>query len=70
MLKNNLSKLMGEKRMKLSELQKLTGLSINTIRRIYYDTTNTISYNTIEKLCEALECTTQDLLEYIPNRKL
>lgn len=67
MLKNNLSKLMGEKRIKLSELQKLTGLSINTIRRLYYDTTNTISFNTVEKLCNALECNTQDLLEYIPD---
>ena len=58
---------MGEKRIKLSELQKLTGLSINTIRRLYYDTTNTISFNTIEKICDALECTTQDLLEYSSN---
>jgi len=69
MLKNNLSKLMGEKRIKLSELQKLTGLSINTIRRLYYDTTNTISFNTVEKLCDALECTTQELLEYIPEKR-
>jgi len=68
MLKNNLSKIMGEKRIKLSELQKLTGLSINTIRRLYYDTTNTISFNTVEKLCDALECTTQDLLEYTPDK--
>ena len=67
MLKNNLSRLMGEKRIKLSEMQKLTGLSINTIRRLYYDSTNTVSFNTIEKLCKALECTTQELLEYIPD---
>ena len=58
---------MGEKRIKLSEMQKLTGLSINTIRRLYYDSTNTVSFNTIEKLCKALECTTQELLEYIPD---
>jgi hypothetical protein len=37
MIKNNLSKLMGEKRIKMSELQELTGLGVNTIRKIYYN---------------------------------
>ena len=67
MIKNNLSKLMGEKRIRISEMQRLTGLSESTIRRVYYNTTNTINYTTINKLCEALECNTQDLLEYIPD---
>ena len=69
MIKNNLSKLMGEKRIRISEIQRLTGLSESTIRRVYYDTTKNISYETINKLCEALECNTQDLLEYIPDKK-
>jgi len=67
MIKNNLSKLMGEKRIRISEMQRLTGLSESTIRRVYYDTTKNISYETINKLCWALECNTQDLLEYIPD---
>ncbi|MFA6989860.1 MAG: helix-turn-helix transcriptional regulator [Candidatus Gastranaerophilaceae bacterium] len=67
MIKNNLSKLMGEKRIKMSELQRLAGLSESTIRRIYYDTSNNISYTTIDKLCKALDCNTQELLEYIPD---
>ena len=67
MIKNNLSKLMGEKRIKMSELQRLTGLSESTIRRVYYDETKNISYITIDKLCKALDCNTQDLLEYIPD---
>jgi putative transcriptional regulator len=67
MIKNNLSKLMGEKRIRISEMQRLTGLSESTIRRVYFDTTGTISYKTINKLCYALECNTQELLEYIPD---
>jgi len=67
MLKNNLSKLMGEKRIKIYELEKLSSVSRSTLTRLYYNQTNTISFNTIEKLCKALECTTQELLEYIPD---
>jgi len=65
MLKNNLSKLMGEKRIKIYELEQLSGVSRSTLTRLYYNQTNTISFNTIEKLCYSLECTTQDLLEFI-----
>lgn len=67
MLKNNLSKLMGEKKLKISELHKLTGLSRNTLTKLYYERTDYISFKTIEKLCCILECNTQELLEYIPN---
>ncbi len=67
MLKNNLSKLMGEKRIKISEIARISGLCENTVRRVYYDKTSTISYKTIERLCWALNCTTQELLEYIPD---
>ncbi len=58
---------MGKKRIRISEMQRLTGLSESTIRRVYYDTTNNISYNTMDKICKALDCNTQELLEYIPD---
>lgn len=67
MLKNNLSKILGEKRIKMSELQEITGLGKRTIFRLYHNQTNTISFNTIEKLCKALDCNAHDLFEYIPD---
>ena len=63
MIKNNLSKLMGAKRIKIYELQKLSGLSRSTITRLYYEQTNTVSLRTLEALCNALECTLNDLFE-------
>lgn len=59
--------LMGIKRMKISELSHLTGLNHNTISNIYYDRTKGIDYDTLNKICWALECNTQQLLEYIPD---
>ena len=65
MIKNNLSKIMGEKRIKIYELEKLSGVSRSTITRLYYDKTNTISFNTMENLCKSLDCTLSDLFEII-----
>jgi len=67
MIKNNLSILMGIKKMKIAELKQLTGLSYNTIASIYYDKTKGIDYETLDKICWALDCNTQQLLEYVPN---
>ncbi|MFA7658414.1 MAG: helix-turn-helix transcriptional regulator [Candidatus Gastranaerophilaceae bacterium] len=66
MLKNNLSKIMGEQRIKIYELEKLSGISRSTITRLYYGKTHTISFNTLEGLCKALNCKTSDILEYLP----
>lgn len=67
MLRNNLSALMGRKRMKIKEVVELSGISRSTITRLYYGETNTISFNTMEKLCYALDCNAHDLFEYIPD---
>lgn len=67
MLKNNLSKILGEKRMKMAELQKLTGLGKTTVIRLYHNKTTSIDFNTLNKLCEVLDCTAHDLFEYIPD---
>ena len=69
MIKNNLSKLLGERRMKMTELCNITGISKNTIFRLYHDLTSNFCLKTIDKICSALNCNVQDLFEYIPNEK-
>ena len=64
-IKNNLSKLMGEKRINMAELHRMTGLSPNVIFKIYHDKAKQIGFKTIAKLCEALECDVGDLFSYI-----
>ena len=63
MIRNKLSAIMGAKRIKIYELQKLSGLSRSTITRLYYEQTNTVSLNTLERFCKALNCTLDDLFE-------
>lgn len=65
MIKNNLSKIMGEKRMNMVKLSVLTGLSRNAIFNLYHDKTSQITFDTINKICRVLKCNTQELFEYI-----
>ncbi len=64
MLKNNLAVLMAGKKIRIAELHRLTGISANTLSRLYNEKTNMISFHTIEKICEALDCSVGELLEY------
>lgn len=67
MIKNNLSMLMGVKRIKISELSQLTGLNYNTIANLYHEKTKGVDFETLNKICWALECDSQKLFEYIPD---
>ncbi len=67
MINNKLSEILGRKRIKMSELQRLTGLSQSAVINLYYNKTKSVSFDTMNKLCNALECNTQELFEFIPD---
>ncbi len=67
MIKNNVSIIMGMKRLSIAETAKIAGLRYNTVYNLYYDSTKGIDFETLDRLCYALECSTGDLLKYIPN---
>lgn len=69
MIKNRLSTVTGNKRMKPQEIVTLTGISRKTIYNIYNDKTKGIEFDTLDKLCFALDCTPNDLFRYIPDDK-
>ncbi len=64
MIRNRLSTNMGIKRVRIAELRALTGLSYNTISNLYYDKTKGVDFETLDKICWALECNTQELFQY------
>lgn len=65
MIKNKLSEILGKKRIRMSELERMTGLSQTAIINLYYNKTKSVSFDTINKICNALECNTQELFEHI-----
>lgn len=67
MINNKLSEILGRKRIRMSELQKMTGLSQTAIINLYYNKTKSVNFETMNKICNALECTTQELFEHLPD---
>ncbi|MEK4629972.1 helix-turn-helix transcriptional regulator [Solibacillus sp. FSL R7-0682] len=65
MIKVHLSKLLGERKMKISDLSNVTGLHRNGLSKLYKEETDGIKFETLEKVCKALDCKIEDLLEII-----
>jgi len=65
MIKIHLSKIMGEKRLKISDVVKATSLNRGTITRLYHEKAQRVDLDALDKLCRYLQCPASDLLEWI-----
>lgn len=63
MIKCHLSKLMGEKRLKIADVTRETGINRGTITRLYHETAIRIDYEVLSILCVYLECEVGDIIE-------
>ena len=64
MIESRLSRLLGERRMKLSELARLSGVSYQTLWKLYHDKTERADFETLNAICRALGVGVGDILEY------
>mgnify|MGYP003622042785 FL=1 len=65
MIKCHLSKIMGEKRLKIADVARETGLDRGTITRMYNETATRIELDAIETLCRYLNVKIEDLYEFV-----
>ncbi|MNH75604.1 hypothetical protein D3C73_278480 [compost metagenome] len=65
MIKVHLSRIMGEQRVTVANLARTTGLHRNGITKLYNEDTDGIKFDTLDKICRALNCKIQDIIEYI-----
>lgn len=66
MIKVHLSRIMGEQKLNIADVSKLTGLHRNGLSKLYNEETDGIKFQTLEKLCTKLNCEISDLLEILP----
>lgn len=62
MVRIKLSALMGEKRLKISDVARDTGISRSTISRIYHEEVERLDLDTLEELCRYFEVDIADML--------
>ena len=64
MITNRLSELAGRKRMRISEISRLSGIPYSVVQRLYNDQVRTIDFENLNKLCIVLECTPNEILKF------
>ena len=64
MIKCHLSRLMGERKLKIADLSRETGLHRNTITLLYDETAARVDLDAIDRLCQFFEIGVGDLLEH------
>lgn len=64
MIKCHLSRLMGERKLKISDVARDTGLHRNTITLLYQETATRIDLEAIDSLCRYFEVSVGDLFEF------
>ena len=62
--------LLAERRMKVADLIRMTGISKSTMHKVYNEQTSRIDFETMDKICEALEIGVGDLFTYVPNESV
>ena len=69
MIKIHLSRILGEKKMKMADLSKQTNINPHAIAELYHERAKAIYFDTLDKICEALGYNVSELVEYQPNNK-
>jgi len=65
MIRCHLARLMGEKKLKIIDVARETGLHRNTVTLLYRETAVRIELDAIDKLCDLFDCEVSDLLERV-----
>ena len=70
MIVNHLPTLLAERRLKVADAVRATGVSKTTLHKIYNDQSSRIDFDTIDKLCAYLEVGVGDIFEYVEEKEV
>jgi|TARA_B100002003_G_scaffold147981_1_gene137173 putative transcriptional regulator len=60
---------MGEKKLKIVDVARETGVNRGTITRLYHETASRVELETIDALCRFLGCDVGELFEFVEDSK-
>ena len=66
-VKCKLQDLLWNKRLKMADVVRMTGISKTTVHAMYHNRVTKVDYGVVDKLCTALECCIADLFEHVPD---
>lgn len=69
MIKCHLSRMLGERKLKITDVARDTGINRGTITRLYHENASRVELDVIDELCRYFGCEVGDLLEYIEDAR-
>ena len=57
--------MLGERKLKISDLSRETGINRGTLMRLYHETAERVELSTISSLCNYFDCEVGDIFENI-----
>jgi putative transcriptional regulator len=65
MIKCYLSRILGDKKLKVAEIARDTGINKNTLHRLYNETATRVDLEVVEQLCRYLDIEVGELFEIV-----
>lgn len=65
MIRCHFARLMGERKLKIADIARDTGINRGTLTRLYYETAERIELEVLDQLCEYFQIDISDLLERV-----
>jgi putative transcriptional regulator len=67
MIRCHFARLLGERKLKISDVARDTGIDRGTLTRLYHETSERVDLAVLDQLCEYLKIDLPALLERVPN---
>ena len=68
-LRNRLSRLMGERRIGIKQVAEGSGVSYRAVFDLYHERSQRVDLHTLNRLCNYLQVPVGDILEWTPDRE-
>jgi putative transcriptional regulator len=65
MIRCHLSRLMGERKLKIADVARAVGINRGTLTRLYYETAERVELDAVSALCAYFDCDIGELLEFV-----
>ena len=65
MIRCHFARLLGERKLKISDVARDTGINRGTLTRLYYETAERVELDVLDKLCEYLGVDLPELIERV-----
>ena len=63
----NLDVMMAKRKMSLNELSDKVGITLANLSILKNNKAKAIRFSTLEAICQALDCSIADIMEYVPD---